>query len=185
MTKRTGKASRLLLIAMLLLGLGLGAMPHPAARAATPGLPLVEDFSDDALRDASLTNANWSTDEQALTLAWRRAQYGAFGEGLTGSDFGDDPHPTFSVALGDLDGDGVLLNSHNSARTPTRPAAKLAPIAERLWFTSGPPLVNASSKCELAKRVRDTRCASDTWLIRRVCVRLRVPESQCADAVAV
>ena len=106
--ERITKASRLLLIAVLLLGLSLGAIPRPTARAATPGLPFVEDFSDDTLRDSNLTNANWSTDEQALVLAWRRAQYGAFGAGLTGSDVRTDAHITHSVALGDVDGDGDL-----------------------------------------------------------------------------
>jgi hypothetical protein len=108
LTKRTIKASRLLLVALLLLGLSLDAILRPAARAATPGLPFTEDFADTNLRDASLTNANWSTEEQALFLAWRRAQYGAFRPGVTGSDVGSDTDDTRSVALGDVDGDGDL-----------------------------------------------------------------------------
>ena len=93
---------------------GLLALAAPGATlpytvcAATPGLPFTEDFSDTALRDSSRTNANWSTQEQALTLAWRRAQFGAFGPGLTGSDVSTDAHWTWSVALGDVDGDGDL-----------------------------------------------------------------------------
>jgi predicted nucleotidyltransferase len=108
LTKWTFKASRVLLIAALLLGLNLGATPRPTARAATPGLPFVEDFADDTLRDASLTNTDWSTDEQALLLAWRRAQYGPFEAGLTGTNISADAHSTHSVALGDVDGDGDL-----------------------------------------------------------------------------
>lgn len=46
------------------------------AMAGTSGLPFSEDFSDAALKDDTLTNANWSTEEQALVLAWRREQYG-------------------------------------------------------------------------------------------------------------
>jgi len=102
------QTSRLFLIAALLLGLSLGATPRPTVRAATPGLPFTEDFADTDLRDGSLTNTNWSTDEQALVLAWRHARYGAFGPGATGSDVSGDADDTWSVALGDVDGDGDL-----------------------------------------------------------------------------
>jgi hypothetical protein len=118
LTKRTTKATRLLLIGVLLLGLVLGDIARPTARAATPGLPFTEDFSDTALRDSNLTNANWSTDEQALVLAWRRAQYGAFGPGLAGSDVSADTNATRSVVLGDVDGDGDLdLVAGNDGQT--------------------------------------------------------------------
>jgi hypothetical protein len=106
--ERITKVFRLSLIAVLLLGLSLGAIPRPTVRATTPGLPFTEDFADTNLQDPLLTNANWSTDEQALVLSWRRAQYGAFGSGLTGSDVTTDTHDTSSVALGDVDGDGDL-----------------------------------------------------------------------------
>jgi len=102
------QTSRLFLIAALLLGLSLGTTPRPTVRAATPGLPFTEDFAYTDLRDGSLTNANWSTDEQALVLAWRHARYGAFGPGVTGSDVSGDADDTWSVALGDVDGDGDL-----------------------------------------------------------------------------
>ncbi|MCP4079205.1 MAG: VCBS repeat-containing protein, partial [Planctomycetaceae bacterium] len=108
LSKRTSKAFRLFSIAFMLLGLSLGVWPRPTAQAAAPGLPFSEDFADTALRDSSLTNANWSTDEQALVLAWRRRQYGAFGAGLSGSNISSDAHQTYSVALGDVDGDGDL-----------------------------------------------------------------------------
>jgi hypothetical protein len=106
--KRMTKAPHLFLTAALLLGLSLSALPRQAARAATPGLPFTEDFADTDLRDGSLTNANWSTEEQALVLAWRRVRYGAFGPGLVGSEVSPDAHDTLSVALGDVDGDGDL-----------------------------------------------------------------------------
>jgi len=78
------------------------------ASAAVPGLPFTEDFTDSALRDADKTNANWSTDEEALILNWRETQYGVFDPGLTGSDISSDVHWTKSMALGDVDGDGDL-----------------------------------------------------------------------------
>jgi hypothetical protein len=108
LTKRTTDAPRFLLIGVLLLVLSLGNVAPPTARAATPGLPFTEDFSDTNLRDSSLTNANWSTEEQALVLAWRRAQHGAFGPGLAGGNISADAQATYAVALGDMDGDGDL-----------------------------------------------------------------------------
>ncbi len=107
--KRTANTSRLLLISVLLLELSVGTMPRPMARVATPGLPFTEAFADTSLRDTSLTNANWSTEEQALVLAWRRAQNRSFfGVWQSGSDISADAHDTRSVALGDVDGDGDL-----------------------------------------------------------------------------
>jgi hypothetical protein len=79
-----------------------------AETSAVPGLPFTEDFTDTALRDADKTNANWSTEEQALILNWRQAQYGVFDPGLTGSDISSNADDTRSIALGDVDGDGDL-----------------------------------------------------------------------------
>jgi len=77
--------------------------------AAVPGLPFTEDFSADNLMDASNTNANWSTEDQALYLAWKEKQYGAFGAGnTTGSDITSDADDTQAIAVGDVDGDGDL-----------------------------------------------------------------------------
>ena len=45
-------------------------------RGAVQGLPFTEDFSDTSLRDSTLTDANWSTDEQAVYLAWKKRIYG-------------------------------------------------------------------------------------------------------------
>ena len=55
-----------------------------------PGLPFTEDFTDTTLKDAGGTTANWSTDDEALTLNWREAQYGAFEAGLVGTDISSD-----------------------------------------------------------------------------------------------
>ena len=76
--------------------------------AAVPGLPFTEDFTDTALLDAGNTNANWSTEEEALILNWREAQYGVFDPGLAGSDISSDTNKTTAIALGDVDGDGDL-----------------------------------------------------------------------------
>jgi len=79
-----------------------------AETSSGQGLPFTEDFTDTALRDADNTNANWSTDEEALILNWREIHYGVFDAGFTGSDISSDAHSTFSIALGDVDGDGDL-----------------------------------------------------------------------------
>ena len=71
-------------------------------------MPFTEDFSDTNLRDDGGTNANWSTEEQALVLDWREKHFGAFGPGVAGADITADAHVTISVALGDVDGDGDL-----------------------------------------------------------------------------
>ena len=77
--------------------------------AATPGLPFVEDFADTNLRDTAKTNADWSTDEQALLLAWRVAKYGALGPTTTtASSISAETGITVAIAVGDMDGDGDL-----------------------------------------------------------------------------
>ena len=80
----------------------------PGNRAATPGLPLIEDFSDANLRDDAQTFADWSTAEQALLLSRRAKRFGAFGPGVAGADITADSLSTNAVALGDVDGDGDL-----------------------------------------------------------------------------
>ena len=92
----------LLLCCLALLTLG------GAAQAAPSGLPFTEDFASQALQDPALTNANWSTDEQALVLAWRNSRFGAFGPDVEGSDVSSDSLSTHALALGDVDGDGDL-----------------------------------------------------------------------------
>ena len=81
-------------------------------RAATPGLPFTEDFSDTDLRDDNSTNADWSTEEQTLLQAWREKRFGAFGASLIGSDITSDADSTWAVALGDVDGDGRAAAQH-------------------------------------------------------------------------
>jgi hypothetical protein len=86
----------------------VGLVLSISALADTPSLPFTEDFSDVNLQDPALTNANWSTEEQALALAWRQRQFGAMDAGLTGSDLTSDPNSTRSLAIGDVDSDGDL-----------------------------------------------------------------------------
>jgi hypothetical protein len=75
--------------------------------AAEPGLPFTEDFSDTNLKDEIKTNANWSTAEQEVYLAWRKQLYGAMSDPKT-YEIGTDSRSTLSIALGDVDGDGDL-----------------------------------------------------------------------------
>jgi len=96
-------------ISLLSLSAWTFAPQNPSAeQSSVPGLPFTEDFTDTALRDADETNANWSTDEEALILNWRETQYGVFEPDLTGADVSSDTHNTRSIALGDVDGDGDL-----------------------------------------------------------------------------
>ena len=97
----------LVLGTLVFIALPLFPISVPTGLAAAPGLPFTEDFSDDALKDASATHAEWSAREQALYLAWKRTRYGAFGSETTGEDITADSHATRSVALGDLNGDGA------------------------------------------------------------------------------
>ena len=80
------------LLSALLTGAGF-------SHAETPGLPFTEDFSDTNLRDASLTSANWSTEEQAVYAAW--ATQRSFAEfSATVSPLGSETDETQSVVLG-------------------------------------------------------------------------------------
>ena len=59
------------------LGLVLASLTATALQAATPGLPFTEDFSSTDLRDDGLTDANWSTEEQSVFLAWSQSRQAA------------------------------------------------------------------------------------------------------------
>ena len=77
--------------------------------AGTPGLPFTEDFDNADLKDWNKTNANWSSEEQHLAMAWRQVRYGAFGTSITSAtEISPDNDVTESVVLGDVDGDGDL-----------------------------------------------------------------------------
>jgi hypothetical protein len=73
-------------------------------------LPLTEDFSNDWLKDASRTSANWSTEEQEVALQWRnRLGSGKVGLPASGTLVGSsDFNVTYDLAVGDVDGDGDL-----------------------------------------------------------------------------
>ncbi|MFC1495505.1 beta strand repeat-containing protein, partial [Thermodesulfobacteriota bacterium] len=81
--------------------------PAGVSNAADPGLPFTEDFIDTNLKDSTKTNANWSTDDQAVYLAWRKQIYGALADPDIW-DIGSEMDGTEAIALGDLDGDGDL-----------------------------------------------------------------------------
>jgi hypothetical protein len=77
------------------------------AEAATPGLPFIEDFSSDNLKDSRST-ATWSTAERQVHLAWQKSRQTASGVASIGVDISADSDKTYAVALGDVDGDGDL-----------------------------------------------------------------------------
>ena len=79
--------------------------------AATPGLPFTEDFSSQTLMDTGQTSANWSTDEQAVLLAFHSQRLHRLPDGSTaaaGNNLGSETDFTTALSLGDVDGDGDL-----------------------------------------------------------------------------
>ena len=63
-------------------------------------------FLDSVSKDAALTNANWSVEEQTLFLAWRSAA--SAGAVNNESGVGSQADDSRSIALGDLNNDGYL-----------------------------------------------------------------------------
>ncbi|HED39878.1 MAG TPA: hypothetical protein ENJ13_05565 [Chromatiales bacterium] len=89
--------------------LALFLMSSPSIHAqsdSAPGiLTFTEDFSDTTFKDSALTNANWSTDEQAAFLAWNsRLSNGDETELSAGSE----TDMTRNIVLGDVNNDGAL-----------------------------------------------------------------------------
>ncbi len=84
--------------------------PLATLHAAAPGIPFTEDFSAETLMDSSLTNANWSTTEQAVYLASQITHPTANGGfASTGAALGSSNiDNTASIILGDVDGDDDL-----------------------------------------------------------------------------
>ncbi len=89
--------------------LALFLMSSPSINAqsdSAPGiLTFTEDFADTTFRNSVLTNANWSTDEQAAFLAWNsRLPNG----NETELSAGTEADMTRSIVLGDINNDGAL-----------------------------------------------------------------------------
>jgi hypothetical protein len=73
-------------------------------------------FLDSVSKDAALTNANWSIEEQTLFLAWRSAASAGLVNNESG--VGTQADDTRSIALGDLNNDGdldVVAGNHTVA----------------------------------------------------------------------
>lgn len=107
-------AQRLIIISFIIGHFRLSAF------GATPGLPFTEDFTSTDLRDATRTNASWSTREEALLLNSRGPLYGVFETGLVGADITAEEHDTSSLAMGDMDGDGDLDLVEGNRNEPCR-----------------------------------------------------------------
>lgn len=75
--------------------------------AATPGFPFSENYSNDNLKDATETSANWSTETGELLLNKRRPIYGAFANAEPDEVDTSESFITDAEA-GDIDGDGDL-----------------------------------------------------------------------------
>ena len=103
--------SLLLLILCMLIAAPL------ALQAATPGLPFVEDFSHDNLKDPAKSNVKWSPAEQKVYLAWRNKVGNIISPEPIVQDVGGVHDQTCTVALGDINGDGRLdLVTGNNAQ---------------------------------------------------------------------
>ncbi|WP_340679257.1 FG-GAP-like repeat-containing protein [Paraglaciecola sp.] len=92
--------SRLIAVIFILAGL-----PCLALAADYP-----EDFSTQTNMDATKTQANWSTAQKAVYLAWsqgRQVSLPGATEPAT-STISSDTDKTYDIALGDIDGDGDL-----------------------------------------------------------------------------
>jgi hypothetical protein len=75
--------------------------------AADPGLPFTEDFANTNLKDEIKTNATWLHGEEEVYLAWRKVIYGTMSDPVTW-DIGTDLYGTQDIAIGDVNGDGLL-----------------------------------------------------------------------------
>ena len=95
------KRSNIFLISLLVLILSV-----VDCFSGTPFM-VTEDFSDTHLKDEVRTNANWSTEEQEVYLAWQKATCGAMSN-PDPWDIGEETDHTWAVAVGDVDGDDDL-----------------------------------------------------------------------------
>ena len=87
----------------------LGILVVFSASAGSPELPFTEDFSSDNLIDKTKTTADINAEEQAVRLAWKKKQYGAFVDPPS-CDISSDEGETHAIATGDGDVDIVVGN---------------------------------------------------------------------------
>lgn len=93
----------------LLLALAAVGHTEPKDSPPGPGLPYTETFDTTDLRDITLTNALWGTEEGLLRLQLRRNLEGAFTPGNVAGELLDSLVFTVGqIAVGDFDGDGLL-----------------------------------------------------------------------------
>jgi hypothetical protein len=71
--------------------------------SAVPGLPFTEDFADKALLDSNLSNADWDTNTQSISLAKRQARGDGFSPGV---DLSSGFLPDTILRTGDINADG-------------------------------------------------------------------------------
>jgi len=74
--------------------------------AASPGLPLLEDFKDPALLDADRTNALWLEGEHAVLQAFQAQPWQSSNRIWPVTEIGPEINSTDAVATGDLNNDG-------------------------------------------------------------------------------
>ena len=86
---------------------GLTLCGSLGSRAATPGLPFTEDFSNTALQDTARSTAQWDTLHGTMGLARRRPGYADYAA-MQGTNVSTHPANTQGIAVGDLNGDGHL-----------------------------------------------------------------------------
>ena len=91
MVNRT-KSSRWLQAGILFLSALLVLIRPHQPRAASPGLPLLEDFSDTTLQDTANSTGDWSTEQQALLLRRAQLRFGSDNpwDGVTPSSISSD-----------------------------------------------------------------------------------------------
>ena len=97
------------LLALFMIAQGWSQQIEPRGVVTEQLFEFTEDFSDMTYLEGSQTNANWSIEEKVVLLQWRdHVGAGRVQWPTNGGTVGTDTDLTFSIALGDVDGDGDL-----------------------------------------------------------------------------